>query len=99
MEPILYLEPWWEELVLVQVPVLVVDGVVEGEDDHLRHVGRWQTAWNQRPVRGAEAVRQRAVGVVAYRRGIGVVGRVAPALVAPVETVGVTVAEQLRRQT
>ena len=28
-----------EELLGVQLPVLVVDGVVEGDDHHLRHFG------------------------------------------------------------
>jgi len=28
---------WREELLGVQLPVLVVDGVVEGDHDHLRH--------------------------------------------------------------
>ncbi len=94
----LYLERGREELVLVQVPILIVHRVVKRDDDHLRHLVGIQPAGHERAVRRAEAVGQRAVGVVADGGGVGVVGRVAPPLVATVKAVGMAVAEQLCRQ-
>lgn len=41
----------------VQVDVIVVDGIIEGDCDHLRHVFRRQVAGDRRPILRAEAVR------------------------------------------
>ena len=50
-----------EQLTRVQIPVLVVDGVVEGDDHHLGDVLRYEAAGHQGAVHGAEAVWQRAL--------------------------------------
>ena len=47
---------------MVELPVLVVDGVVEGDDDHLGDVLRGEAPGHQGAVRGAEAVGQCALG-------------------------------------
>ena len=46
---------------MVELPVLVVDGVVEGDDDHLGDVLRGEAPGHQGAVRGAEAVGQCAL--------------------------------------
>ena len=50
-----------EELVLVELPVLIVDCVVEGDGDHLGDVAGHQTAGDQGAVGRAEAVGKRAL--------------------------------------
>ena len=67
-----------EQLVLVQRPVLVVDSVVEGDDDHLRHLLRVHAARDEGSVRTAEAIGQGAVAVVARWGRVWIVLRVAP---------------------
>ena len=67
-----------EQLVLVQRPVLVVDGVVEGDDDHLRHLLRVHAARDEGSVRAAKAIGQGAVAVVARWGRVWIVLGVAP---------------------
>ena len=50
-----------EQLLRVEFPVPVVDGVVEGDDDHLGDVLRGQAPGHQGAVGGAEAVGQCAL--------------------------------------
>ena len=38
-----YLIFGWEEVLHVEIPVLVVDGVVEGDHDHLHNKQQWYT--------------------------------------------------------
>lgn len=45
------------EHILVQFDVVVVDGVVEGDHDHLRHLFRFQFAWNFGSRFGTETIR------------------------------------------
>ena len=52
------------EDVLVQVDVVRVDGPVEGDGDHLGDLSRVNVAWNSGAIRGAEAVRELALGEV-----------------------------------
>lgn len=87
------------EDLLVQVDVVVVDGVVESDRDHLRNVVaflvvRTEISRNTSSVFGAEAVRQFADGVVAQRRPIGIGVGVASVFVGSVVAVGHSVAEQ-----
>lgn len=58
------------EDVLVQVDVVDVDGTVEGERDHLRHLVGLNVAGDAGAVGRAEAVGQHALGGVAVRRAV-----------------------------
>lgn len=83
----------------VDLPVLVVDGVVQRDDDHLRRLVHLDVAGDSRAVGAAEAVGQRAVGQVTPLGRVRVVLRVAVGLVRVVETVDLAVAEELLVQT
>ena len=86
-----------EDLLRVQLPVLEVDRIVEGEQNHLRRVVALQPARYDRTVLGAETVRQLAHGQIARVGRVRIVLHVAPALVRTVLTVDRTVAEVLVR--
>jgi hypothetical protein len=58
---------------LVQLDVVVVDGVIEGDDDHLGNVLGGQIAGDLGAVLRAEAVGQHADGRVARWSAIGVI--------------------------
>lgn len=58
------------EDVLVQVDVVDVDGAVEGDGDHLRHLRRLNVAGNARSISRAEAVGQHALRGIAVWRTI-----------------------------
>ena len=60
------------EDLLVEANVVVVDGVVEGDGDHLGHVLGWQIAGNGRAVLGTVAVGQDADDGIAGWRPVGV---------------------------
>lgn len=57
----------------VEFNVVIVDGVVEGDGDHLRHVLGGQVAGDDGAVLRAEAVRQHALRRVARRSAVRVV--------------------------
>ena len=59
------IRPVLHENLLIDFPVLIVDGIIEGQDDHLRRLIRSQVAGNAGRVHGAEAVRQGAIGEIA----------------------------------
>lgn len=61
------------ENLLVQFDVVVVDGIVEGDGDHLGHILGGEIPGYRGAILGAEAVRQDAHGGVAGGRPIGVV--------------------------
>lgn len=61
------------EHLLVQLDVVVVDGVVESDSDHHGYVFGGQVAGDGGAVLGAEAVGQDADGGVARRSAIGVI--------------------------
>jgi len=65
----------------------------------LRNIFRIQVARYLGAIGGAETVRQGAVGVITERSRVRIVLRVTPTLVTSVKTVGVSVAEQLCRET
>ena len=69
----------WEQLVLVERPVLVVDSIVEGDDDHLGNLLGVHPAWDEGSIGAAEAVWESAVAVVARWSCIWIVLWVAPA--------------------
>ena len=58
------------EHVLVEFDVVVVDGVVEGDHDHLRHLFRFQFARHFRSRFRTEAIRQQADGRIASRSSV-----------------------------
>jgi hypothetical protein len=87
------------EDLLVQVDVVVVDCVVEGDGDHLRNVvaffiGGTKISRYFSPVFGAEAIGQFANGVVTQRRPIRICVDVAGVFVGSVVAVGNSVTEQ-----
>lgn len=57
---------------LVQLDVVVVDGVVEGDGDHHGHVLGWKVAGHGGSVLRAEAVGQNAHRGVAWRSAVGI---------------------------
>lgn len=57
----------------VEFDVVVVDGIVEGDGDHLRDVLGRQVTGDDCAVFGAEAVGQHALRGVTRRRSVGVV--------------------------
>lgn len=57
---------------LVHDDVIVVDSIVEGDGDHLGHGVRLQLAWDLSAVRGAIAIGQHALGLVARGRAVGI---------------------------
>lgn len=58
---------------LVQLDVVVVNGIVEGDCDHLGHVLGGQVAGDDGAIFGAEAIGQHALRRVARGRAVGVV--------------------------
>lgn len=60
------------EDLLVQVDVVVVDGIVERDGDHHRDVLRGQVPGNGGTVLGAEAIGQHAHGGIAGWRAVGI---------------------------
>merc|ERR550539_10341 len=72
---------WREEFVLVEVPVLVVNSIVEGDCYHLWDVCGQHSPGYQGAVRGTETRGQSTVTVVTGRGSVRVVLRVTPALV------------------
>ena len=84
---------WREELVLVETPVLVIDSIVEGDDDHLRNICREHPTRNKSSIRRAEAVWEGAICIVTRWSSIGVMSRVTPTLVTVILAVWVTVTE------
>lgn len=61
------------EQLLVQLDVVVVNGVVEGDGDHLRHFGGGKVPGDRGSILRAEAVGQHAHGRVTWRRTVRVV--------------------------
>lgn len=61
------------EHLLVQLNVVVVDGIVEGDGDHLRDVLGLKVAGDGGAVLRAEAVGQNADGWVTGRSAVGIV--------------------------
>lgn len=61
------------ENILVEADVVVVDGVVEGYRDHLRHVLAREIAGYRSTILRAEAVGKNAHGGVAWWSSIGIV--------------------------
>lgn len=57
---------------LVQVDVVDVDGTVEGEGDHLGHVGRLEVAGNSGTIGRAEAIGEDTLGWVAVGGSVGI---------------------------
>lgn len=57
----------------VEFNVVVVDGVIEGDGDHLGDVSGGQVAGNYCAVFGTEAVGQHTLGGVARRSPVGIV--------------------------
>ena len=47
-----------EEFILVEIPVLVIYGVIKGDGDHLGDITGQQTTWHECAIRRAEAVGQ-----------------------------------------
>jgi hypothetical protein len=60
------------EHLLEDSDVVGVDGTVEGDGDHLRHLNRLKTARNPCSIGGAEAIWQLALAKVTIRRPIGI---------------------------
>lgn len=61
------------EDILVETNVIVVDGIVEGNRDHLRHVLTREIAGNRGTVLRAEAIGQNAHSGITWRSSIGIV--------------------------
>lgn len=57
----------------VEFDVVVVDGVVESDSDHLRNVSGGQVAGDDGAILGAETVRQHALRRVARRSSVRIV--------------------------
>lgn len=60
------------EHLLEDSDVVGVDGAVEGDGDHLRHLDRLKTARDPRSIRGAEAIWQLALAKITVRRPVGI---------------------------
>jgi hypothetical protein len=60
------------EDLFVQVDVVVVDGIIEGDGDHHGNIFGWQVPGNRCAVLRAEAVGQNAHSWVAWRRTVGI---------------------------
>jgi len=58
---------------LVQLDVVVVDGIIEGDDNHLGNVTRGKIAWDLGSVLGTEAVWKDANSGVARRSAVGII--------------------------
>lgn len=58
---------------LVELNVVVVDGVIEGDGNHLRDILGWQIAGNGSSIFGAEAVRKNTDGWITGWRSVGIV--------------------------
>lgn len=61
------------EHLLVQLDVVVVDGVVECDRDHLRDVSRWKVSGDCGSVFRAETIRENAYSWIAWRSAIWIV--------------------------
>lgn len=72
---------------LVDLPVFVVDSIVESENDHLWRFLWLEIAWDQCSIDRAEAIGQSAVVGIASRRRVGIVLRVAIRFVRPIVTI------------
>ena len=75
------------EDLLVDVDVVDVDGAVEGEGDHLGHLGHFEVAGDLGAVGGAEAVGEDALTRVALLRRVGVFVDAARRLVGAVSAI------------
>lgn len=87
-----------EQLLRVQLPVLGIDGIVECENNHLRHLIRFEATRNQRSILGAETIRQCACHWIAGFGSVRIIVHVTPAFIRTVRTVNGSIAEVLVRQ-
>lgn len=76
-----------QKQLLIDIPIFVVNRIVECDDHHLRRFFRSQITRNSSGVRTAEAVRQRAIGQITAIRRIWIVFRVTPRFVRLIGTI------------
>jgi len=82
------------EKVFVKVDIVTVHGPVEGQSDHLRNIGGFQTAGNAGTVRRAEAIGQHALGGVAFGSAVGILVNGASIFVGTVSAIGFVITEE-----
>jgi len=81
-----------------ELPIIVVDGIVEGQQDHLRNTLGRNTTRYLGAILGAETLRQLALPGITSTRRIRIMLHIAPTFVGTVGTVHRSVAEVLLRQ-
>lgn len=84
---------------IVQIPVVLIDGVIERQHDHLWRLVTLQIAWNACAILRTETIREEALRVIAGAYGIRIVHVVTPALVRSIQAVHAAVTKVLLRQT
>ena len=88
-----------QEQFLIDIPIFVVDRIIEGQDDHLWSFFQSQIARYSSSVRTAEAVGQCTVGQITTVGRVRIMFRIAPGLVRSIGTVDRSVAKQFLVQT
>lgn len=78
---------------LIDLPVFVVDGVIEGQDHHLRCLVDSEVTRDASRVHGAEAVRKSAVGQVTASRSIWILLWITIRFIGTIRTVSLSVTE------
>lgn len=87
--------PFSVEDPLVEIDVVAVDGSVESDGDHLRHLSGIDVSWNSCSIGGTEAVGQLALAEVAVGRAVGILVYCAGVLVRTIGAVRALIAEEL----
>lgn len=75
------------EYFFVEVDVVVVDGIIESDSDHLRYIPSGQVTGDHRAVLGAEAVGQYALAGIARWGSIGVVVDICHKQITPIKNI------------
>lgn len=80
---------------VVEINVVIVNGVIEGDCHHLRHRVWFKFAGNLRAVNGTEAVGQNTLGLIAGRRAVGILVDGAGVLIGAIRAIRSAVTELL----
>lgn len=81
-----------------ELPIVVIDGIVEGQYDLLRHSVCLETARDLCAVLGAEAMGQLTFAWITNTRRIGIMLHIAPTLIGTIGTIDRAITEVFLRQ-